>query len=68
MNLNSYQTRSAGRLLTVVLAVVAVLALAGPAAAHLGGERAGSDFDGRVTSVTPQPAGVTVRVLRWPAV
>ncbi len=56
---------SRGRLLVVLLGVLAVLALAGPAAAHVGGEAAGSDFDGRVTSVQPAVPGVSVRVLEF---
>ncbi|MGY1665709.1 hypothetical protein [Geodermatophilus sp. SYSU D00696] len=55
--------RAAARLLVVVLGVLAALALAGPAAAHVGGEAAGSDFDGRVTAVEPAVPGVSVRVL-----
>jgi hypothetical protein len=58
-------SRAAGRLLVVVLGVVAVLALAGPASAHVGGGAAGSDFDGRVLSVTPQVPGMTVRILQF---
>jgi hypothetical protein len=57
--------RLPGRLLVVVLGVLAVLAFAGPAAAHVGGEAAGSDFDGRVTSVRPAVPGVSVRVLEF---
>ncbi|WP_242653664.1 hypothetical protein [Klenkia soli] len=53
------------RFVVVLLGVVAVLALAGPAAAHVGDGRAGSDFDGRVLSVTPAVPGVTVRVLQF---
>ena len=60
------RTRQAGgRSLVVVLGVLAVLALAGPASAHVGGEAAGSDFDGRVTSVQPAVPGVSVRVLEF---
>ncbi|MGY1914375.1 hypothetical protein [Blastococcus sp. SYSU DS0973] len=54
-----------GRLLAVLAGVLALLALAGPASAHVGGEAAGSDFDGRVTSVAPQLPGVAVRVLQF---
>ncbi|MGY1693647.1 MULTISPECIES: hypothetical protein [unclassified Geodermatophilus] len=57
--------RAAGRLLVVVLGVLAALALAGPATAHVGGDAAGSDFDGRVTSVRPGVPGVSVRVLQF---
>ncbi len=53
------------RVVAVLLGLVAVLALAGPAAAHVGDGRAGSDFDGRVRSVTPGVPGVTVRVLSF---
>ncbi|SFT97066.1 hypothetical protein SAMN05660657_04314 [Geodermatophilus amargosae] len=53
------------RLLVVLLGVLATLALAGPARAHVGGEVAGSDFDGRVTSVQPAVPGVSVRVLQF---
>ena len=55
----------AARLAVVVLGVLAWLALAGPAAAHVGGGAAGSDFDGRVTSVQPALPGVSVRVLSF---
>jgi hypothetical protein len=58
-------SRSAARLLVVVLGVLAVLAVAGPASAHVGGGAAGSDFDGRVLSVRPALPGVTVRVLQF---
>ena len=57
--------RAAARLLVVLLGVLAALAVAGPAAAHVGGEVAGSDFDGRVTSVQPPVPGVSVRVLQF---
>ncbi|MGY1744076.1 hypothetical protein [Blastococcus sp. SYSU D00695] len=57
--------RTAARLLVLLAGVVAVLAVAGPASAHVGGDVAGSDFDGRVTSVTPDLPGVTVRVLQF---
>ncbi|MFQ1000558.1 hypothetical protein [Modestobacter sp. SSW1-42] len=56
---------AAGRLLVVLVGVLAVLAVAGPAAAHVGGGAAGSDFSAQLLSVTPQPAGVTVRVLEF---
>ena len=58
-------SRGAGRLLVVLLGVLAALAVAGPASAHVGGAAAGSDFDGRVRSVTPAMPGVTVRVLQF---
>ncbi|SFL71822.1 hypothetical protein [Geodermatophilus ruber] len=57
--------RALGRLLVVVLAGLAGLLVAGPAAAHVGGGAAGSDFDGRVLSVTPALPGVSVRVLSF---
>jgi len=57
--------RVGARLMVVVLAVLASLSLAGPASAHVGGGTAGSDFNGRVTSVTPRLPGVTVRVLQF---
>jgi hypothetical protein len=58
-------SRAAGRLLVVALAVLAVLTVAGPASAHVGGGTAGSDFDGRVLSVSPRLPGVSVRVLQF---
>ncbi len=58
-------TRAPARLLVVLLGVLAVLAPAGPAAAHVGGEAAGSNFDGRVLSVTPEVPGLGVRVLQF---
>jgi len=57
--------RTAARLLVVALVALASLALAGPASAHVGGGVAGSDFDGRVTSLSPHLPGVTVRVLQF---
>jgi hypothetical protein len=53
------------RLLVVVLSVLAALLVAGPAQAHVGGGRAGSDFDARVLAVTPSVPGVSVRVLSF---
>lgn len=58
-------SRSAGRLLVVLLGLLATLALAGPAAAHVGGGQAGSDFAGRVDRVSPALPGVTVQVLQF---
>ena len=58
-------TRAGARLLVVLLGVLATLAVAGPASAHVGGQRAGSDFDGRVTGMSPALPGVTVRVLQF---
>ena len=58
-------TRAAGRLLVVLVALLAALATAGPAAAHVGGGAAGSDFDARVLAVTPEVPGLAVRVLQF---
>jgi hypothetical protein len=58
-------TRPAARLLVVLLGLLAGLGLAGPAAAHVGGAAAGSDFDGRVLAVTPEVPGLRVRVLQF---
>jgi hypothetical protein len=58
-------SRAAARLLVVLLGTLAALSLAGPASAHVGGGAAGSDFDGRVTSVTPHVPGLHVRVLQF---
>ena len=55
----------AARLLVVLLGVLACLALAGPAQAHVGGGAAGSDFDARVTSVSPAVPGLTVQALQF---
>jgi hypothetical protein len=55
----------AGRAVVVLLGVLAVLGLAGPASAHVGGGVAGSDFTGELRSVTPALPGVTVRVLQF---
>ncbi|MCW2575219.1 MAG: hypothetical protein JWR66_1249 [Modestobacter sp.] len=55
--------RAAGRGLVVLLGLLATLAVAGPASAHVGGAVAGSDFDGALRSVSPALPGVTVRVL-----
>jgi hypothetical protein len=56
---------AATRLLVVVLGLLASLALAGPAQAHVGGGAAGSDFDARILSVSPAVPGLTVRVLQF---
>ncbi|TFV68131.1 UNVERIFIED_ORG: hypothetical protein E4P37_00110 [Bacillus sp. AZ43] len=53
------------RLVVVLLGLVAVLAVAGPAGAHVGGGAAGSDYDARVLSVTPEVPGLSVRVLSF---
>jgi hypothetical protein len=58
-------TRLRGRLLVVLLGMLAGVTMAGPAAAHVGGEAAGSDFDGRVLAVTPAVPGLSVRVLQF---
>ena len=55
--------RITGRALLVLLGLLATLAVAAPASAHVGGGRAGSDFDGALRSVSPALPGVTVRVL-----
>ena len=49
----------------MLLGLLAVLGLAGPASAHVGGSQAGSDFDGAVSAVRPALPGVTVRVLQF---
>jgi hypothetical protein len=58
-------SRAAGRLLVVLTGLLAMLTVAGPAGAHVGGGAAGSDFDARVLSVTPEVPGLTVRVLQF---
>jgi hypothetical protein len=58
-------SRSAARLLVVLLGVLATLAVAGPASAHVGGGAAGSNFDARVLSVSPEVPGLTVRILQF---
>jgi len=55
----------AGRLLVVLLGVLATLAVAAPASAHVGGGAAGSDFDGTLRSVSPALPGVQVRLLQF---
>jgi hypothetical protein len=57
-------SRGPARLLTVLALVLGFLALAGPASAHVGGEAAGSDYDGRIVS-GPDLPGVTVRILQF---
>lgn len=57
--------RSAARLLVVLTGLLASIALAGPAAAHVGGEAAGSDFDARVLAMSPDVPGLTVQVLQF---
>ncbi|HEV7872350.1 MAG TPA: hypothetical protein VGO95_13935 [Modestobacter sp.] len=57
--------RAAGRVLVVLLGLLATLAVAGPASAHVGGGAAGSNFDGALRSVTPALPGVTVSVLAF---
>ena len=58
-------TRFLARLAVVLLGLLGALAVAGPAAAHVGGGAAGSDFDGRIVSVSPEVPGVTVRILQF---
>ena len=58
-------SRVAARLFVVLLGVLACLAVAGPASAHVGGGAAGSNFDARVLSVTPEVPGLRVRVLQF---
>ncbi|TFV78299.1 hypothetical protein E4P39_03500 [Blastococcus sp. CT_GayMR19] len=58
-------SRVTGRLLVVLLAVLGLLAVAGPASAHVGGGAAGSDFAGRVLSVRPDVPGLSVRILQF---
>lgn len=58
-------TRAVARLCVVLTALLACVGLGGPASAHVGGEVAGSDFDGRVVSVTPDIPGVRVRILQF---
>jgi hypothetical protein len=57
--------RGIARLAVVLAGLLAVLAVAGPASAHVGGEEAGSDFDGRIVSVTPEVPGLIVRILQF---
>jgi hypothetical protein len=57
--------RAAVQGLVVLAGLLAALAVAGPAAAHVGGGAAGSDFDARVLAVTPEVPGLTVRVLQF---
>ncbi|MCZ2819428.1 hypothetical protein O2V63_03685 [Modestobacter sp. VKM Ac-2977] len=58
-------TTGVGRALVVLLGVLAVLAVAAPASAHVGGGAAGSDFDAAVRTVSPELPGVSVRVLQF---
>ncbi len=58
-------TRGLVRAAVVLLGLLAALAVAGPAAAHVGGGAAGSDFDGRVLSVSPEVPGLSVAVLQF---
>ena len=58
-------TRFLARLAVVLLGLLGTLAVAGPASAHVGGGAAGSDFDGRIVSVSPEVPGVTVRILQF---
>ncbi|WP_116450051.1 hypothetical protein [Blastococcus litoris] len=58
-------SRVAARLLVVLAGLLAALAVAGPAAAHVGGGAAGSNYDARVLAVTPEVPGLTVRVLQF---
>ena len=58
-------TRLSARLLVVLLGVLAMLAVAGPASAHVGGGAAGSDYDARLLSVTPEVPGLHVRALQF---
>ena len=58
-------SRPAARVLVVLLGALAVLAVGGPASAHVGGGAAGSDFDGRVLSVSPEVPGLAVRILQF---
>jgi hypothetical protein len=58
-------SRAAARAVVVLLGALAVLALGGPASAHVGGGAAGSDFDGRVLSVEPEIPGLSVRILQF---
>jgi len=57
--------QAAARLLVVALGLLATLALAAPAQAHVGGGAAGSDYDARIVSVEPAVPGVTVRILQF---
>ncbi|MGY5885292.1 hypothetical protein [Modestobacter lacusdianchii] len=49
----------------MLLGLLATLAVAGPASAHVGGGAAGSDFAAALGSVSPDLPGVTVRVLQF---
>ena len=56
---------AAARVAVVLLGLLAMLAVASPASAHVGGGAAGSDYDARIVSVTPEVPGVTVRILQF---
>ena len=53
------------RVVVVLLGLLTTLAVASPASAHVGGGAAGSDYDARIVSVTPEVPGVTVRILQF---
>jgi hypothetical protein len=58
--------RGTFRSLLVALSALGLLVLAAPpASAHIGGGAAGSNFDGRVTAITPSAPGLSVRVLQF---
>jgi hypothetical protein len=58
-------SRAVARSAVVLLALLATVAVCGPASAHVGGGAAGSDFDGRVLSVQPEVPGIGVRILQF---
>jgi hypothetical protein len=58
-------SRAIARAVVVLLALLAALAVCGPASAHVGGGAAGSDFDGRVLAVRPDVPGLSVRILQF---
>ena len=49
--------RAGARLAVVLLGLLATLAVASPASAHVGGGAAGSDYDARIISVSPEVLG-----------
>ena len=57
--------RALRRAVVVLVGLLATLAVAGPATAHVGGGAAGSDFDGELRAVSPELPGVTVRLLQF---